>query len=171
MATLDHTTPGDNRHGPAAAPVERIFAAAPIAVPRARQFARETLAAWGLCHLSENASAVVSELVANAVREAKVLDGEVLVRISRSGQLFFLHVGDRSPARPPQPAPTAQGCPSEHGHGLWIAAELSWRLGWYVDPSGWKIVWAAFEVRNPRPDRASGRRDQSPSGAQAGAAA
>jgi hypothetical protein len=149
MSTLRHAMPGvDARQRPAAlASVERVLAAQPLSVPLARRFAIDTLTGWNLGALGEDVRTVVSELAANAVREGQASGrGELLVRLSRTERLLFVQVGDHNPAPPPEPSPIARDSQREHGRGLAIVAALSWRLGWYEDGHGWKLVWAAFAI-------------------------
>lgn len=131
----------------------------------------------GAARLGEDATAVVSELVTNAVVHAGT-EVEVDWRLEESGA-FVVEVHDQHPARAPRdPADEAPYDTPEHGRGLRLVATLaeSWGVTYRT---GRKTVWArlppggaqepdgpapapalvAAEALAPQPQRAAGDRD------------
>ncbi|MFD3454626.1 ATP-binding protein [Streptomyces sp. NPDC058691] len=114
-----------------------------LAAAHARRILSAALDSWGLGHLLETAEAVLSELVANAVRHA---GGRHLgITLWRRLSLVHLSVRDGSRALPcPRltgPPPT---CP-RNGSGLQAVSSLSFRWGTELLPAG-KRVWAEIAV-------------------------
>jgi hypothetical protein len=106
---------------------------------RARVFADAACTGWQLDIIRNDAVAVASELVANAVVHARTGCRLVL----RSGvRGLTIAVFDHQPGRLPAPRPLAQ---SEGVHGLFVVSELS--LQWGVSHDGGeKSVWAFLPV-------------------------
>lgn len=97
--------------------------------------------AWSLLHREEQVTAIVAELVANAVRHA----GTALeVRLLRSADSVRVEVSDRSPGLPRLYLPA----PLEESHrGLFIVDAFA--TAWGVTPvTGGKIVWAEVSTAN-----------------------
>jgi anti-sigma regulatory factor (Ser/Thr protein kinase) len=130
--------------------------AEPAAAGRARRLTRDALARWQLHHLADDAQAVASELIANAVTAAQppraALPAIIYTIHRRPGELRII-VWDNGPGKPKcaEPDPDA-----ETGRGLAIVDALTGRnWGWWPTPiSGGKVVWAAL------PAAADGGRDR-----------
>lgn len=124
--------------------------------PRAaREFTQQTLRAWDLGKVTEDASVIVSELVTNALRHGlrRLPDGTgrepVELFIWLCGGLLFCAVTD--PAAAP-PVPTEPGPYAEAGRGLHVIDALASSWGWGTLDACRKAVWAALRV--PAPDAA-----------------
>lgn len=103
----------------------------------ARRLVTSSLRVWGLEDMQDVAWLVMSELVTNAVRHAR-LDC-VRVTVSRTEEdTVRLAVVDRSFQQPEQRAASLD---DEHGRGLDLVDALA--ESWAVDPLRWgKRVWA-----------------------------
>ncbi|MFG2605715.1 SpoIIE family protein phosphatase [Streptomyces sp. NPDC048514] len=119
------------------------LAGSPLAPGSARALVRAALAeARGVsARLADDAMAVVSELVTNAVVHAGT-DVELDWRLEQTGA-FVVEVGDRHPSRPPRD-PDGGETPydvAEYGRGLRLVATLaeSWGVTYRT---GAKTVWA-----------------------------
>ncbi|MEU2949383.1 ATP-binding protein [Nocardiopsis alba] len=117
------------------------------AVGAAREISGALLLEWGMEHLSEDVSVVVSELVTNAVRHggpvALTRPGESGIQLSlmRSGREFICAVrdgGDHLPHR--REAEVGM----EGGRGLALVSAFAQEWGVIPTPSGGKFVWAQF---------------------------
>ncbi|MER6630352.1 ATP-binding protein [Streptomyces sp. NPDC000987] len=118
----------------------------------ARDFTGRTLAAWELEHRRDDALAVVSELVGNAVLHARPptpADGtafEARLKLTLRPRHLVCAVTDRSDSLPlyrPLTSPL-----QEHGRGLHIVEALSEHWGWTrCNPAG-KTVWAMLPTRS-----------------------
>ena len=106
----------------------------PDAVPKARRFAAECLAAepGGIV---DDAEQVVSELVTNAILHGAV---PVTLRLLRADSAVRIEVEDSSRAVPVLARPTAEAMT---GRGLSLVAALSTGWGVSESPAG-KVVWA-----------------------------
>jgi DNA-binding NarL/FixJ family response regulator len=104
----------------------------------ARALVADALDSWGMAHLTETATLLVSELVTNAVVHARS-DVQVIVRLVPSG--LRVEVFDASPA---VPVPRVAAPEDVSGRGLDFVDTMSTR--WGVDHRGddGKVVW--FEV-------------------------
>jgi len=103
----------------------------------ARDFTRETLAAWGYQGAHDDVVLAVSELVTNAVRHGRGLP--VLRLTSMTGGLR-IEVADASPTPPRIRQPGADG-----GRGLRMVELLS--AGWgVVRTDEGKVVWCEFHA-------------------------
>ncbi|WP_430541322.1 ATP-binding protein [Streptomyces carpaticus] len=113
----------------------------------ARGFVTQTLRDWDLARISGDASAIASELLANAFahglhpaqRADKIWLG--LVRLSMG---IVCSVADFRPDRPPTLVP--QNLRSEEGWGLLIVDRLSEAWGWRPDGAV-KMVWARISTQ------------------------
>lgn len=127
------------------------------AVPRGRQFAANVLNDWGLAHMNEAVTQIVSELLTNAVQatgttKPKLTYQEreslplVAVRLQVSEGSLLVEVWDNSRAAPKMqtPAPDAEG-----GRGLPMVTLLCERWDWNRHPSGGKVVYAVLPLVSP----------------------
>jgi anti-sigma regulatory factor (Ser/Thr protein kinase) len=119
----------------------------------AREFTHQTLRAWSLGKVSEDASVIVSELVTNALRHGlhrhrgDAGRDPVELFFWQCGGLLFCAVTD--PAADP-PVPAGPGPFAEAGRGLHVIEALSSAWGWGRLDACRKAVWAALRV--PAPD-------------------
>jgi len=106
-----------------------------VAVAASRRFVAETLVAWGLPHVVDDASLVVSELATNAVLHAR---SSFNVLLSWEAGILCISVFDGSASVPSvkHPTPTAIS-----GRGLRLVAAIARRWGTDRDGRG-KLVWA-----------------------------
>jgi anti-sigma regulatory factor (Ser/Thr protein kinase) len=135
---------------PAARLVCRQVASHPLdtglASKAAREFTGQTLSAWGLLTLAEDAAVIVSELVTNALRHgARGMNGAVHDRIElilwrRAGQVVCA-VTDPGSEPPMLAEPDAL---AEAGRGLHVVQALSANWGWTRLHGRRKAVWAAL---------------------------
>lgn len=121
-----------------AAVAELALPGVTASVPAARRFVRETLTAWQLGTLVEQAALVVSELATNAVLHAR---SELVVRLATDGSGGLrVEVLDGSAN---VPHPRSYGEASTTGRGLGIVRDLA--RAWGVDEQpgrDGKVVWA-----------------------------
>ena len=121
--------------------------ALPSSVPCARRHARLALEEWDLDHLSDDALAVVSELVTNAVQAAPPAWPMPTVQLWLFADTWrlLIVVEDGSPW-PPVPAGAAAA--AEGGRGLMLVDALSVRWGWFPvhDRAMAKYVWAELSA-------------------------
>lgn len=110
------------------------------AVEYARRLAARTMRTWSLLDREERVTAIVAELVANAVRHA----GTALeLRLVNNPGAVRVEVRDRAPHLPRLTVPD----PLDEGHrGLFIVDRFATRWGAELVPGG-KVVWA--EVDEP----------------------
>ena len=118
--------------------------------PRAaREFTQQTLQAWDLGKVIEDASVIVSELVTNALRHGLHRHPEGAGR--EPVELFFwqcrglLFCAVTDPAADP-PVPAEPGPFAEAGRGLHVIEALSSAWGWGMLDACRKAVWAALRV-------------------------
>lgn len=104
----------------------------------ARDFAAQTVRAWGNAELEETVKLLVTELVTNAVRHA---DSHVEVKLALSADVIRVEVKDKDPTIP---TPRQAEEMAESGRGLALIEALS--TSWGVTPiREGKKVW--FELR------------------------
>lgn len=114
-------------------------------VGRAREFVRDTLAGWGLPDKGGTVTAIVNELVTNAVRHART---SLRLRMRRHPGRIVVEVADRD-GRLPKPMAAAPIFSSmyssavleERHRGLLIVSTLASRWGVRPTDDG-KVVWA-----------------------------
>ena len=138
------------RPGSATCTSSLVLGAVDTAPGCARDVTRDALAQWGLRHLAEDAAAIASELVANAVaasRRVTPLDAAPLA------VTLWLTVRDRElcirvwdPEFTPPPRDHEPGLWEESGRGLVIVRALSHRWDWYPTVNGGKFVWAVMRT-------------------------
>ena len=129
-------------HHPASMPGGLLTAFTLAAVPEsaraARGRVRAALLTSGLGELADDAEAIVSELVANAVRHAA---SPADVALITAGRALMIITGDASPV---PPAMSAAREDAESGRSLAIVyAVTGGRWGWWKFSAG-KLVWASL---------------------------
>ncbi|GHC61806.1 ATP-binding protein [Streptomyces flavofungini] len=122
-------------------------------VGRARTLLREQASSWDLpTEVTETATLLLSELMTNAYRHAKVSPGrEIWTHCALKAGRLRIAVSDAN-ATPPAPR---QACPEdESGRGLTLVATLSDNWGTELRPGGiGKTVWFELTVaRGHNPD-------------------
>lgn len=106
----------------------------PAGVAAARRVAREILVAWGLDlddPVVDSSIVIISELVTNAAKHARVLCRQAEVTLALSTGRLLLSVHDRHPHRPKallNPHPDDSG-----GWGLQLVRDLTAEAGGYTD--------------------------------------
>ncbi|KQT94724.1 hypothetical protein ASG49_07845 [Marmoricola sp. Leaf446] len=104
-------------------------------VTAAREFGRRTLTRWGLVHLDDTVSLLVTELVTNALVHT---DGPARLELRRHEGAVRVMVSD---SLSKVPRPRAVDSDATGGRGLLVVGALS--MGWGVEPHGeGKTVWA-----------------------------
>lgn len=126
------------------------LAAQPDAVRWARRHTRDVMNAWRVpSDRVDTAELAVSELVTNAVRHViKVAPAAGPVRVSLTlrhrGTHLIVEVADPD-VRPP----VLQGLSAlsaESGRGLFIVESVSKEWGYYLPPTGGKVVWCVLSL-------------------------
>jgi anti-sigma regulatory factor (Ser/Thr protein kinase) len=123
----------------------------PESVRLARNFARETLAAWGLSELCDDVTWVISELVTNALNHGLPHSSRARwarpIRLCLTMQLAHVlcMVSDPGAGAPVLREPDYL---RECGRGLQVVESCSERWGWNPLDGGGKVIWAAFRVRS-----------------------
>jgi anti-sigma regulatory factor (Ser/Thr protein kinase) len=116
----------------------------------ARDFTRETLAAWGLPDLCDDVTWVISELVTNALNHGLPHSSRTRwarpIRLCLTMQLAHVlcMVSDPGGGAPVLREPDYW---RECGRGLQVVESCSERWGWNALDGGGKVIWAAFRVR------------------------
>ena len=125
----------------------------PRCVGLAREELRKALARWGLSRVEDAAVLVLSELLTNAGRHARVSPGrEIETRYVRMTDCLRIEVHDASAERPEKRQPGAGEC---GGRGLVLVEALADRWGVEDRHGPGKAVWAELAlspVARPRPD-------------------
>ncbi len=112
-------------------------------VSRAREFVKETFAAWGIEEPLDDALLVVSELAANALTHA---GSSYRVRLSTTDQALRIEVDDDG-AGTPEPQPLTET--EEHGRGLHLVGALAASWGMEAAEGGGKRIWAELALPAP----------------------
>ncbi|MGW2054553.1 ATP-binding protein [Streptomyces sp. NPDC001840] len=118
----------------------------PSCVGLARVELRKALADWGLAELEDSASLVLSELLTNAARHARVSeDWEIETRYVAGPGSVRIEVYDSSPRRPEV---READLDSLDGRGLILVAALAdrWGVGDRDDGAPGKVVWAELSL-------------------------
>lgn len=109
------------------------------AARHARQFARETLTAWGVGGSEDTVALLVSELVTNAVLHART---QVEVRLEGDGRLLRIEVRDRNTRRPVRERVPVD---ATTGRGLALVEAVADRWGVQPHADG-KVVWCELTL-------------------------
>jgi anti-sigma regulatory factor (Ser/Thr protein kinase) len=123
----------------------------PESVKLARDFARETLEAWGLRSLEDDVAWVISELVTNALNHGlgpasrSRWSRPIQVRLTMQLAHVLCMVSDPGSGKPVRKEPDYL---RECGRGLQVVESCSDRWGWNPLDHGGKVVWAAFRVHD-----------------------
>ena len=115
----------------------------PYVVATARRLVAATCEFWDVAELTEDAVAVTSELVANAVVYAGT---ESELRLELRRDILTVSLVDGNP-RPPVLHPATDEDDMRGGFGLRIVDSLASAWGWVPHSGGGKVVWAV--VRTP----------------------
>ncbi|MFF5670914.1 ATP-binding protein [Streptomyces hygroscopicus] len=127
--------------GPDGRVVMRRWSRHPRCVALARADLRKALAGWGLVAVEEVALLVLSELITNAVRHARVPGHEIETRYLYQDDKVQIEVHDASDLRPELRNPS---CEVAHGRGLLLVEALADRWGVTPCPVVGKSVWAVL---------------------------
>jgi anti-anti-sigma factor len=121
----------------------------PHSASTARRLAVATCEFWDCTDLGEDAAAVASELVANAITHART-DAELRLELRRG--LLTVAVTDGSPERPMPTKHSHADGPPRGGFGLTIVDSLAKTWGFVPTSGGGKVVWAVLQqqLRGPR---------------------
>ncbi|MGW6598266.1 ATP-binding protein [Streptomyces sp. NPDC055036] len=119
----------------------------PSCVGLARPELRKALAGWGLSGLEDSALLILSELLTNAARHARVSPGrEIETRYLAAPGRLRIEVHDASRERPRPKAPGPDAC---EGRGLVIVDALADQWGVSERGGVGKVVWATLSVPDP----------------------
>jgi len=116
-------------------------------VPTARLHARKVLTSWGHAALAADGELVMSELVTNGVRYARLAPTvtgappPIRVRITERERGVLIEVWDGHEAMPERRAAGADP-EAEGGRGLALVAAYAARWGAYRTRGGGKVTWA-----------------------------
>jgi len=131
-------------HQPPSRQVMRLHLAAdPYSSVVARRFVASTCELWRSEEISDDAVAIVSELVSNAVLHART---NSVLRLELRRQLLTVALADGDPTFPVRCSspPTEPG-----GLGLGIIDTLATAWGTNPTSNGGKIVWATIRIQRP----------------------
>ncbi|WP_225844897.1 ATP-binding protein [Streptomyces sp. HPF1205] len=140
--------------GSGAAVSVRRWPNGPRCVPRARHHLRQEMEAWGLAPaLVDTAELVVSELVTNAVRHARMPRGRLIeTRLQRTGDGVRIEVHDANETRPEVHRAAED---EESGRSLALVEALTGaRWGVSSREGVGKLVWAVVSPSGTRERRA-----------------
>ncbi|MEU5734290.1 ATP-binding protein [Streptomyces antimycoticus] len=136
--------------GPDGRVVVRRWTRHPRCVALARADLRKALAGWGLVAVEEVALLVLSELITNAVRHARVPGRQIETRYLHQGDKVRIEVHDAADQLPKLRTPTPE---SVRGRGLVLVETLADQWGVTPRPAVGKAVWAVLAL--PADERAS----------------
>lgn len=158
MTTNPPAHPGTGRIRPPSSPPwwtrhDRLeLGAYPEAVPVARIHARQILWEWSLTRFTDEAEAVIAELVTNGVQatQASGLHTPVRLALFADDDRILIAVWDGSPELPARTAATddenSPGFLDEGGRGLLIVEAYSAWWDWHQDANGGKVVRALVGI-------------------------
>ncbi|MEW2548347.1 ATP-binding protein [Streptomyces sp. NPDC047002] len=112
------------------------------ATPWARRHVRDVLRAWQVADEKiDTTELAVCELVSNAVQHVapETPHAHVTLTLRHDDSQLIAEVADPS-NRPPVANPAMSG-DAEGGRGLFIVSEISKEWGYYLLPTGGKVVW------------------------------
>jgi anti-anti-sigma factor len=115
----------------------------PASADVARRFVAATCELWRCEDASEDAVAIVSELVGNVVRHTR---SEADLRLELRRQLLTVAVADQDPVFPVRRPPSVT---RESGLGLSIVTHLATAWGANATSAGGKVVWATIRLEPP----------------------
>jgi anti-sigma regulatory factor (Ser/Thr protein kinase) len=119
----------------------------------ARDFARKTMADWGVDDLVDDTVTVVSELITNAITHATPRPVRrdqvtrlqvVLIRHRRRLTVVVTDPGEDPPRPIRQEENSLRALLAEYGRGLHVVGALSHGWGWAPLTTGGKAVWSVF---------------------------
>lgn len=126
------------------AEVVRRWTCHPRSVRLARAELSRALAAWDLTEIEDAALVVLSELVTNAVRHARIPSGrEIETRYALVGAGLRIEVHDAAETRPRR---LAVGADAENGRGLALVEALADEWGISDRVGCGKAVWAVVSA-------------------------
>lgn len=131
-------------------PVVLRWSRHPSCVGLARLELRKALGRWGLSALEDSATLVLSELVTNAARHARVSPGreiETHYVPGPDGLRIEVHDASEDPPVAREPAPD-----STDGRGLVLVAALAESWGVSARQGPGKMVWAMLSLPDSTPD-------------------
>jgi len=128
------------------------LAATPAAAGIGRCLIKHTLGLWGLKHLTDPATLIASELLANAVTATSTTPTPdcplplVAIQTRVARRSLLVEVWDNSPEKP-----TARTFDNdaEGGRGLFLVDAISERWGVWLPGTGGKIVYAELDIGQP----------------------
>jgi len=131
----------------------KTLAPEPESAGVARDYTRTALARWGMGFYTDDAVAIVSELVTNAVEHAfphwdAARSGQIrLYLVAVAG--VFLRIVVTDPACDMPPVPRDAGPDVRDGRGLAVVEAYSDRWGWNPVREGGKAVYAVLVPHAP----------------------
>ena len=112
-----------------------MFVPVPLAARAVRRFVVETLTAWDLAPMADDACVVASELATNAFAHAR---SPFRVELSRTNGAVRVAVSDASTSLPVERDAREE---ATNGRGMALVSRLSTRSGFDIGVDG-KVVWA-----------------------------
>lgn len=112
-------------------------------VGMARRELGTALAGWGLSELEDSAALVLTELLSNAVRHARVAGRQIETRFVARPDGLRIEVHDASPDPPEPRTPEPESC---GGRGLILVDALADTWGVSERNGPGKIVWADLSL-------------------------
>uniref|UniRef100_A0AAU1UMH9 ATP-binding protein n=1 Tax=Streptomyces sp. NBC_00119 TaxID=2975659 RepID=A0AAU1UMH9_9ACTN len=121
----------------------RSFRASPASLRQVRRFTRQVVCEWGLANYADDATAVVSELAANAIQHALNEHGSVWLGLVRSNRGLVCVMADPSAA---PPASQTHSLSAENDRGLDIVDALTTHWGYTDADRPGKAIWARIPI-------------------------
>jgi anti-sigma regulatory factor (Ser/Thr protein kinase) len=134
------------------------LAATPTAVSIGRTLVEHSLGLWGLDHLADSATLIVSELLTNAVKATGIMESNpswaaleglalLAVQVRVQGRTLVVEAWDSSTS---EPKPRTVNDDAEGGRGLFLVEAMSDRWDVCLPESGGKIVYAELNIDKRR---------------------